>query len=265
MHTLVYPFTTQDIIVTSADNLSNREWEEVSTKIGELITKILLTLHPAEPNSPITKLHESGVGFPVSANDVLWEFLKTSEYYHQLSQGRLNILSETESDSVIDFDPAEMTISRNTDVKIRAHVIMSEFTIDKIDQLLSKYLSNYLVAGPHTYLVRGKEQWEISFLHPDTELDIDMIVSEGSAVICYPNTRSLESQQKTQTSPFSHSFTSTPISAAIIESSNPLYSKAIGELIFDMQATYQFNQFVEEWKCGATILFSDGAIEQYSI
>lgn len=264
MRTLVFPFTTQDIIVTSPDSISEADWEKISTAIGDLITKTIQTLQPLDPNSPITKLHDSGVGFPVQANDVLWEFLKTAEYYGNLSNGRLNVVSGNKRLDVFTFDQKDLTISRNTNVKIRPHVLMSEWVADKIGQILEDSLvQNYLISAPHNYVVGGEEQWEISFLHPDTEVDIDMVVSGGSAAISYPPITKGVAQEQTAT-PFSHSSCSVPISAAIIESSSPLYSRAIGELIFDMKAEYQFRKFVSDWKCGATILYADGSFAQYS-
>lgn len=264
MRSTAFPFTTQDIILATTSEVGDQEWEKIKESAGLVITNALSNLHHQQPNSPIHKFHEASIGFPVQSNAMILDFLLQANYVSSLTGGKLSVFDPQPDDDAIEFNKVEMTITKFKEVQIKPTTILSEYVLEILDSHLQKQkIDKYMLSGPNSYIIRGKDKWEISFFHPTTDQEIDMVVGEGAINMVYPKFPGYNINYHTN-SPFAHIPKQSMISGVIIEGRDLLHAKAAGTKIYEQQAEFQFKNFVKTWECGATLLMEDGSVQQFS-
>jgi hypothetical protein len=257
MQRLVLPFTTEDIVIATPDQISQQQWADLAIKLGTALTNLLLSLHPLEANSILSKLHNSGVGFEVEINLLFVELMEINAKYHSLTNGNFSLIDPAK----ISLDLESMTAKLTEDVKIKHTQIFTEFALYILDKELKlTSIENYLITGPHSYIARGSQAWEVNFSYMDLEQKIEMVIQNETTTMYYlPYTP----KANFSPSPFSHTSILPGLAAVIIESQDLIHAKVAATQIVNLEADFQFKQFVHDWNCGATLLFEDGSFKQF--
>lgn len=214
------------------------------------------------PETDLTRLFDSDIGFPININPLLWKYLVVNLHWHQNSE--MNLFGFPKNwNEWIQLESGVNTVVKGEELKWEYQKLFTPFLIQEISAALELLnVHEYCVSCGDYQLARGSVLWEVTLSHPLDETELDLPIVNTSVVLSRQSPQRLRGIEELQ-NPFSGADATPYPIGVIIEHTDPITAKAIGELALRERYPYAWQKLSSEWQVGITVLHNDQETQSF--
>lgn len=263
------PFTSQDLVLLSADDVKPKVWEELVEKASALSVNLFRDLNARELGSVTRRFNDADVGFPVELPAHAWDFLQVNLNAIKNSKLELNpfaphIVSMVELNSALHLDQAHRIVKKLLPLQLNSSDLLPLYVVDMVADMLIDQgsLNSFCLIYKSMYL--GLGEWEVELKHPHSDQDIVLTINNQAILLEPQKSELLELEDEVSDSPFAQPRHAPKHTGVIVEAGDLLTARQIAAAALPLADHGHLQTLAREHNVGLTLLLPDEEIIQFS-